>query len=163
MHIDRKSPRHLGSQVHAPPPHDTIGRRIGTADHQSTQFGLLRLGQVWLPARASSGFQALDARRVVAMHPVAQGLPVHAVEGGRLAARPALQHQRQGEYAAYLRAIGASARQGPQLRTGVVRAGDLQRRAHQLLPQQIARPGYRIGFPQRWESQPEGQGQRGLV
>lgn len=86
MHLEGKSPRHLGPQVDAAPRDDAVGRRIGAADHQVTQFGLLPLGQLRLAARALPEFQTHDARRVAAMHPVAQGLSTHAIEGGRFAA-----------------------------------------------------------------------------
>jgi hypothetical protein len=109
MHLDGKPPRHLCPQVNALPTDDAIGRRIGAADHQVTQLGLLRLAQIRLAARALPGFQTRHARRVVAMYLVAQSLPIHAIEGGRFAARPTLQHQRQGKHATHLRAIGALA------------------------------------------------------
>jgi hypothetical protein len=162
MHLDGKSPRHLGPQVDAPPTDDAIDRWIGAADHQVTQFGQLLLGQIRLAARALSGFQTRDARRVVAMHPVAQSLPVHAIEGGRIAARPTLQHQRQGKHATHLRAIGTFARQRPQFCTGVVRTGDLQRRAHRS-PQanRLLKASNQISPP--WEIRRESQGLRGLV
>jgi hypothetical protein len=38
MHLDGKSPRHLGPQVDAPPTDDAIGRRIGAAVEIGVEF-----------------------------------------------------------------------------------------------------------------------------
>ena len=52
------------------------------------------------------GVGALDPLGVVAMHPVAQGLPIHAVERGRFGARAPLQNHRQGQDPSNLRPSG---------------------------------------------------------
>jgi hypothetical protein len=45
------------------------------------------------------------------MHPIAKGLPVHAVEFGRFGARPPFQYHRQRQYTPNLRAIRTPAAQ----------------------------------------------------
>ena len=97
MHAHRPPTGYFGLQVDAPPADHLIGRRIGTSDHQFVQLGLLVLGQKWLPARTFARLQAFDAGRIVAMHPIAKGLSIHAVDSRRLAARPTVQNQRQSQ------------------------------------------------------------------
>src|SRR5450432_2612462 len=78
--------------------------------------------------------QAVDAARIVAMHPITQGLPVHAVLLGRFGARTALQHQRDRKNAANLRAIVALAGETPKFRRCSVQTCDRDRRAHSMPP-----------------------------
>jgi hypothetical protein len=109
MHIDRKPPRHLGLDVRASPAHHLMFCRIRTLDDQLSQFGHLLLRQGRHTARRLARFQALHAVSVVAVHPIAQGLPVHAIERSRLAAPTAVKNQGQSQKTANLSAVRAFA------------------------------------------------------
>jgi hypothetical protein len=134
MHLDREPACHLGSDVQASPAHHIMFCRIRTLDDQFSQLGLLRLRQGRHTSRRRAGFQAVDAFGVVAMHPIAQGLPVHAIERRRLAARIAVKNEGQSQKTAHLRSVRAFAGDRPQVSACVVRPSDAQRRAHPKSP-----------------------------
>src|SRR6186997_1298832 len=56
-------------------------------------------------AGACMRLQAVDALGIVSMHPVTQGLPVHAVLRRRLATGPAIQNRRKRQESAHLRRV----------------------------------------------------------
>src|ERR1700693_644087 len=85
--------------------------------------------------------QAVDPSRIVAMHPVAQRLPVHAILLCRLGAGTPLQYQRDRQNAAHLRAITTLAGETPQLRRCPVQASDWDCRAHPMPPWARIAPG----------------------
>jgi len=162
MHVHRPSTGDFGLQVHAPPADHLVDRRIRTLDNQFVQLGLLVLGQKWLPAWAFARLQALDAGRIVAMHPVAKGLSIHAVESRRLAARATVQDQRQSEHTPDLCAVGASAGQRPKLRTRMIRSCDLDRRAH-IVPPSCESPHRDIESEFRRAGNPPGESESSQV
>src|SRR3546814_17255890 len=61
------------------------------------------------PTRARARLQTRHALVVVAMHPVAQGLTIHAAEPRRLGPRMAFENQRQSQQAADLSPVAESA------------------------------------------------------
>src|SRR3546814_19167827 len=71
------------------------------------------------------------------MHPVAQGLTIHAAEPRRLGPRMAFENQRQSQQAADLSPVAASAAERTKLRARLVPRRDLQPRAHQSRPNAI--------------------------
>ena len=81
MHRHRPAARHLRLQINAAPTHHLVRLRVRAADDQFAQFGLLRSGQIRLPARAGARLQAGNALSIVAMHPVGQRLAIHATQG----------------------------------------------------------------------------------
>ena len=102
------------SRSTAAPTHHMIDRRVGPLDDEFIQFGHLRLGQDRRRGPGQAGFEAFDTLIVVAMHPIAQRLPVHPVGRSRDAAGMAVQHHRQREKAAHLCAVAALAGECPQ-------------------------------------------------
>ena len=96
-------------------------------------LGLLRRRQARLRAGAARPVgQARDALGVVAVHPVAQRLPVHAALGRRLAPRAALQHQRDRQHPTRRLRIPRPRRLPPQVRRRQFGPGDRHR--HSSLP-----------------------------
>ena len=150
MHPHRKPPLHLGPQIHTSPTHHAVDLWIGAFDHQVEQLGSLQLAQSRSPARVATRLQAPDAGGIVAMHPVAQGLPVHAVELCRFRARASFQNHRHGQYPPYLRSIRAPVAQPAQVRARMLRSGNLQGRAHPISP--LSESAHRIRVPQPWEA-----------
>lgn len=92
VHGDGEAPDHLLAQINAAPAYHVVDFRIGAGKYQFTQFGHLRLGQFGRCARRGARFQALNPGRVVAMHPVAQSLPIHASLPRGIQPRHTLQH-----------------------------------------------------------------------
>src|SRR3546814_15049802 len=91
------------------------------------------------PTRARARLQTRHALVVVAMHPVAQGLTIHAAEPRRLGPRMAFENQRQSQQAADLSPVAASAAERTKLRARVLPSRDLPPRAHQSRPHSITR------------------------
>ena len=98
---------HLAPQVEASPAHHLVGLGIGAFDHQCLQIIHLRLVESRRSARATARRQARDPGGIVAMHPIAQRLAIHAGQLRRFNARPALQDQGDGQQAPNLSAIAA--------------------------------------------------------
>jgi len=132
VHLHLEPARHLGFQVHAAPAHHAMHLGVGALDHQLAQLGHLPRVQGRRPTGARAGLQALHPLGIVAMHPVAQGLPIHPVQHRRLGSRMPIENQRQGQQPANLRPVRAAAAQRAQLPARVVVSGDLQPR-HQRL------------------------------
>ena len=76
----------LTAQIHQPPAHHLVPLQIWTLPHPLRHLRFLLDGQL---ARWCAGIlpvhQASEAQLVVAMHPVAQCLPIHAIECRRFA------------------------------------------------------------------------------
>ena len=112
--------------------------------------------------RIFAALQAVDPGRIIAMHPVAQRLPVHAILLCRLGAGTPLHDQRDRQKAAHLRAIATLAGETPKLRRCPVQASDWDRRAHSMSPWATIAPRLSIRSAERFAT-PESQRQRGLV
>ena len=122
--FDRKAALDHVQQVHTSPAYDFVGCRVRSLDHQVSQFGHLRFCQKWRAARTGAGFQPFDTRLVVAMNPIAQGLPIHAVGRCGFAARMTIQNHRQRQEPANLRPVAALAGKPPQPSTRMICASD---------------------------------------
>src|SRR5580693_8234006 len=79
MNFDREAAFHHFPQVHTSPADGFVDRRVGSLDDEFIQFGPLLLCQKGWTTRRRMRLQPLDTSLVVAVNPVAQGLPVHAV------------------------------------------------------------------------------------
>ena len=88
MQFDAEAPLQLVAQVHPPPTHHPVTSRIGTRLDQFGQLGLLIRCELWLGTRRLQVVQAAYSLGVVAMHPIPQGLAIHAAGFGR---RPAIR------------------------------------------------------------------------
>jgi hypothetical protein len=82
----RETPGHLCAQVNTAPTHDPVLLRIRTGDNQFAQLSHLHFGQLRCRARRTPRQQACNTDFIKAVHPVAQGLPVHAGLTGGLKA-----------------------------------------------------------------------------
>jgi hypothetical protein len=99
-----------------------------------------------------------QAIRVAAMHPVAQGLPVHATGLRRQQPRKTIQHHRNGQNAPRLLGVSRPRRRRPQLRNTQILACNLDcRHAARSANQRCAASGHvrgRLGirFSGGWHS-----------
>ena len=87
-----------GLEVDPPPAHHAVPVRVRPPLHDRRQLGPLLRGEARLAPRAPPVVQAGEALGVEAVHPVAQGLPVHAGVPRRFLPRGPLQHHGQGEH-----------------------------------------------------------------
>jgi hypothetical protein len=91
----------LADEIHPAPAVHAVLDRVGTTAHPVGDLAFLFRGEAALGAEdAVAVGQAGQALIVIAMHPVAQCLAVHAGGLGRLGARGALEDKRQGQHAA---------------------------------------------------------------
>ena len=90
MHCDRPTTRGLGLQIHTPPAIHLMDRQVWPFDHKLTQLGFLRLIKAGRLARALAALEPFNPFRIVAMHPVAEGLSIHAIDRGSFAPAPAI-------------------------------------------------------------------------
>jgi len=121
------------AQVDAAPAHHPMPGQVRTGLDPAFQLGLLRRREPRLRTRAARPIgQAGQPLGVVAVHPVAQGLPVHAAAGGRLRARVALQHQRDRQHPPGRLRIPRPRRLPPQVGGRQLGPRDCQR--HAILP-----------------------------
>ena len=80
-------------QVHPPPAHDTMHGPIRAGLDKLGQLGLLRGGEAGRIAFRPGVREPVRTVRVEAVHPVAQGLPVHAADAGRVRPVHPVQHR----------------------------------------------------------------------
>ena len=87
-------------QINTPPAHDAILRQVRTSLDPAGHRGLLGIGEARFRAVATFPVrEALHPARIVAVDPIAQGLPVHAATPRRIAPRVALHDQRDCQHA----------------------------------------------------------------
>ena len=101
-------------EVDPSPTHHAVPIRVRSPLHDRRQLGPLLRGEARLAPRPGPVAQAGEPSRVVAMHPVAQGLPVHAGVPRRFLPRGPLQHQGQGQHPPRGRRVPAPPRLAPQ-------------------------------------------------
>ena len=124
---DREAGLDQRLEVDPAPAHHAVPVRVRPPLHGGRQLGLL-LGREPRPApRPGPVAQAGEALGVVAVHPVAQGLPVHAGRPRRFLARGPLQHQRQGEHPPRRPRVPAPRRLAPQVAGARLVPGDRDR------------------------------------
>ena len=126
----QKVPRDLLPQIDTPPPHDVIHDRIRPGHHQLTKLGHLHLVQQRRWTRTDPRRQARHAVSVIAMHPVAQCLPIHAVHLRGLCARTALQYQRKRKQPPDDLAVLLARCQAAQIGSRMIRVCDGDRLTH---------------------------------
>lgn len=115
-------------KINAPPAHDAMFGKVGTADYQRGNGGLLLGRQA--PGRTAAAKpvrQPGKALLVVAMHPVAQRLPVHATQTRRIAARMTVENQSERQHTPRCRTIAAARCRRAQARRVVVPPSDRNR------------------------------------
>ena len=112
---DREAGLDQGLEVDPPPPHHAVPLRVRPPLHDVLQLGLLLGRQPRPRPRAAPVAQPGQPLLVVPVHPVAQGLPVHAGVPRRLHPRGALQHEGERQHAARRLRVPAPARLPPRL------------------------------------------------
>ena len=94
---DAEAPLDQGAEVGQAPPHHRVPLDRGATLQAKRQLVELVLAQAPLPAGSLAVDQAIGPGRVEAVHPVAQGLAVHAGAARGVLPTGALQHQRDGQ------------------------------------------------------------------
>jgi len=94
VHRDAEQGLDLLLEIDAPPAHDTILVRIGAGLDKPGDLRLLLRSQPRLAALRLAIEQAANTLGVVAVHPVPQGLPIHAASRGCVCSVSPFQHQR---------------------------------------------------------------------
>jgi hypothetical protein len=102
-------------QVDPAPAHEARLLSIRTRLDDRRQLGLLRRPQLRRRTRRLAVEQARGTLAIEAVHPVAQGLPVHPADLRRLAPAPALGHRRQRQQTPALARVPTLPRQGAQI------------------------------------------------
>src|SRR5271157_6068697 len=129
-HTDRPAGRDFRPQVSAAPAYHLVALKVRAFQHHRPKLLHLGLVQHRRASRAATRTQSGHAFRIVAEHPVAQRLPIHAVDLRRRLAWMALQDQCYRQQTPHHRAVLRPCRQLPQLRRRKVKTGDLDRPAH---------------------------------
>src|SRR5689334_8811883 len=124
---DREAGLDQGPQVDPAPAHHAVPVRVRPPLDGGGQLRFLLGREPRLASRSMTVVQAGEALLVVPMHPVAQGLPVHAGRPRRLLARGPLQHQRQGEHPPRRPRVPAPRRLAPQVAGARLAPGDRDR------------------------------------
>ena len=138
-------------------------RRVRPVEDELAQLGHLLRRQTGRTARGHAGDQSVDAPLVVAMHPVAQRLPIHPSQARRLGPGASLQDRSERQQPSGLWRVTALPCNSTQLTRRMVRSGYSHRSAQSsLLFRRIAVDrieSYFVLFENRGVS----RGQRGLV
>jgi hypothetical protein len=113
-------------QIGAAPADNTVLFGIRTVLNPAFQFAHLRRRQAGLSTGTHLVNQASHAVRVVAVHPVSQGLAVHATRLSRQLPRMIIQHHRDRQHPPRLPRVLRSRRLGPKLASGQVVTGDFE-------------------------------------
>ena len=147
-------------EVDPPPTDNAMLGQIRPVTNQLGHLPFLLGREPRLRSRRSSIPKTHKAFRIVAVHPVAQDLPVHAARYRSLAARLALQHQRQGQHSPCHVRIIRTLRLTSKLGRAVVQVRDRNRCRHSGLLLESRRPAnhaadptgipYKSEFHHRW-------------
>ena len=133
---DTEAPLQFVAQIDPPPAYDTVHRGVGTRIDKLGQFGLLPHRQfrsgTWRFEIAKPG----QSRGVVTVHPVPQGLTVHAAGFGRRFAVHAIEYQCKRKYPTRRRTILLPARRLAKLPSRQIKSGNRYRRPHRCRPPQ---------------------------
>ena len=115
VQADREPPLDQGLQVDPAPAHHPVPLRVRPPLHDRRQLGPLLRGEARPAPGPGTVAEAGEALGVVAVHPVTQGLPVHAGRPRRGLARAALQHEGERQHATRRPRVPAPARRPSQL------------------------------------------------
>jgi hypothetical protein len=122
-------------EIDTTPTHHTVLAQIRTfAHHLSHQLCLVGR-QTWF-GTTTAGLvrQAVQTELIVAMHPVAQGLPVHPAKSRRIGPRPTFTHNGQCKHPPRSIAIHTRRRGLAKRRRCVIWRCKLDRRTHDHVP-----------------------------
>jgi hypothetical protein len=109
-------------EVDAPPAHRAVDRRVRAGSHYPGKLRLLRRRQPPRISPAAVILQSGGTKRVEAMGPVAQRLPVHAADLRRLCAAHPVQNRRNRQQPPALARVLRRYRQTAQFRRRMARS-----------------------------------------
>src|SRR5207237_10927476 len=142
-----KAPLQFVAQIDPPPTHDPVHRGVGAGLDKLGQFGLLPRRQfrsgTWPFEIAKPG----QSRSVVTVHPVPQGLTVHAAGFGRRFSVDGIEHQRK--YPTRRGTILLAARRLAKLQSRQIKSADRYRRSHRC---RSLKSKHRVRVSLIWES-----------
>ena len=130
---DAKLAINLGGQIDAPPANHPVFGKVRASADPPRHRRRLRRRQLRRRSRRPLVRQPRQAFAIVAMHPIAQGLPVHAAARRGPLARDPFKHQRQRQHPPRRCGILAARRRPPQSRRIQTQPGD-RHRAHDPTP-----------------------------
>ena len=144
-----EAPLQFVAQIDPPPTHHPVHRGVGAGLDKLGQFGLLPHRQfrsgTWRFEIAKPG----QSRGVVTVHPVPQGLTVHAAGFGRRFAVHAIEYQCKRKYPTRRRTILLPARRLAKLPSRQIKSGNRYRRPHRCRP---LKSQHRVRVSLIWES-----------
>ena len=123
-------PLDLGGQIDASPANHPVFGKLRAGADPLRHRRRLRRRQLRRRSRRPLVRQARQSFGIVAMHPIAQRLPVHAATRRRLLARGALNHQRQRQHPPRRRGILAARRRPSKSHRVQIRTGHRNRNHH---------------------------------
>jgi hypothetical protein len=82
-------------QIDAPPAHDAVAGAVGTRFNERGEFGFSLRRQTGLDATGVAIQKPVGPQLIETMNPVAQRLPIHAADPGRVGPVHAIQNRRQ--------------------------------------------------------------------
>jgi hypothetical protein len=139
----------LAGQIDAPPANHPLFGELRTGPDPPRHHRRLRRIEFGRRTRRPLVGQTDKPPRIVAMHPIAQALPVHPAALRRLLPRAPVKHQRQGQHPARRRGILAIPRRPPKPGRIQFKTGDLNRSRHPI--PHIYAPSDRIAQHQVWQ------------
>ena len=117
-------------QIHPPPAHHFMHRRIRPSLHQSRQSFLLAGTERALVSAGPPLAQARNTFGVVVVNPVAQGLPVHAAGLGRGLPVHPFEHQRDRQHPPHDQRVLLLLRKPAQVRRRQIKPGNRHSSRH---------------------------------
>jgi len=130
MQFDAEAPLQLVAQVHPPPTYNPVTSRIGTRLDQFYQLGLLFRREFRLRSRHLQVVQAIYSLGVVAMHPIPQGLAIHAAGLGRQLAIRTVEDHRDSQHSSRRRTVLLAASSRTKLCCRQIKPCDRYRCSH---------------------------------
>ena len=130
MQFDTEAPPQLVAQVHPPPAYHSVPSRIGPRLDQLDQFNLLLRCEFRLRTWRLQVMQTAQALSVVAVHPIPQGLAIHAASLGRQLAIRTVEDQRDSQHPPRRRTVLLPASRRAKLRCRQIKPCDRYRCSH---------------------------------
>ena len=122
----------LAGQIDTPPANHPVFGELRTGPHPSRHHRRLLRVELWRRTRCPLVGQAGKSHRVVAMHPIAQALPVHPAARCGLLPRAPVKHQRQRQHPTRRGRVPAVSRRPPKPGRVQLPTGDLNRFRHPI-------------------------------
>ena len=149
----------LARQIDPPPTNDPVFGELRTGPYPPGHHHRLLLGELRCRTRRALVTETGKPQGIVAMHPIAQALPLHAAVRRRLLARAAVKNQRQSQHPPRCRGILAVSRCPSKPGRVQIATGDRNRFRHPIphisaprdrIEQHLVWQALRVGFLRRW-------------